>query len=51
MLKDNNFSYNDISEKTGVSLTHIYNINTGNRRKISGLSYPIRPQYTKGTKG
>ena len=29
MLKDESYSYQDIINKTGVSMTHIYNINTG----------------------
>lgn len=32
MLKDESYSLTDISKKTGVSLTHIYNINVGQRR-------------------
>ena len=37
--------------KTGVSLTHIYNINTGKRRRQENIVYPIRPSNVKGTKG
>ena len=37
--------------KTGISQTHIYNINMGYRRKRDYLIYPIRPSNTKGTKG
>jgi DNA invertase Pin-like site-specific DNA recombinase len=51
MLKDSNFSYNDIIKKTGLSLTHIYNINIGARRKQDNIVYPIRPKNTKGTRG
>lgn len=51
MLQDENFSYNDIKEKTGISLTHIYNINTGQRRAKQGLNYPIRKSNAKGSKG
>lgn len=51
MLKDLNNSYQDIIDKTGVSMTHIYNINTGERRKREGETYPIRPNNVKGTKG
>lgn len=51
MLKDESYSYNDIIEKTGISMTHIYNINTGKRRKRDNLEYPIRKSNTKGTKG
>ena len=51
MLKDESYSYKDIIEKTGISMTHIYNINTGKRRKRDDISYPIRTSNTKGTKG
>lgn len=51
MLKDESYSYNDIMAKTGISMTHIYNINTGARRKRNDLVYPIRKFNTKGTKG
>ena len=51
MLQDESYSYQDIINKTGISLTHIYNINTGKRRARSELNYPIRPSNTKGTKG
>lgn len=51
MLKDDSYSYKDIAEKTGVSLTHIYNINTGQRRKKDNINYPIRKSNIKGTKG
>lgn len=51
MLKDESFSFQDISNKTGVSLTHIYNINMGNRRKRDEINYPIRPNNAKGSKG
>ena len=51
MLKDESYSYKDILEKTGISMTHIYNINTGKRRKREDISYPIRESNTKGTRG
>ena len=51
MLKDESYSYNDIIAKTGVSLTHVYNINVGKRRKRDDIQYPIRPANAKGTKG
>lgn len=51
MLKKEEYSYKDISEKTGLSFTHIYNINTGARRPQDDISYPIRASNTKGTKG
>lgn len=51
MLKDESYSFQDIVDKTGVSMTHIYNINTGHRRKRDELIYPIRKSNVKGTKG
>ena len=51
MLQDESYSYKDIMNKTGISMTHIYNINTGKRRKKENISYPIRSSNTKGTKG
>lgn len=51
MLRDESYSYQDIINKTGISMTHIYNINTGKRRKRDNLNYPIRESNTKGTKG
>lgn len=51
MLKDYSYSYEDIMNKTGISMTHIYNINTGRRRKQEDIDYPIRPSTVKGTKG
>lgn len=51
LLKDENFSFNDIKDKTGLSLTHIYNINIGARRQQPNIVYPIRPSNTKGTQG
>lgn len=37
--------------KTGVSLTHIYQINIGRSRRQDNINYPIRKSNTKGTKG
>lgn len=51
MLLDDSYSYKDIMQKTGISMTHIYNINTGKRRKRDDLTYPLRSSNTKGTKG
>ena len=51
MLRDESYSYRDIIEKTGVSMTHIYNINAGHRRRRDDLKYPIRQSNLKGTKG
>ena len=41
----------EIANECGISLTHVYNINTGARRKREDLKYPIRDNKTKGTKG
>lgn len=51
MLQNEDFSYKDIQEKTGLSLTHIYNINVGKRRLQPNITYPIRKNNVKGTKG
>ena len=51
MLQNHENSFQDICDKTGVSMTHIYNINTGKRRKRDNITYPIRPNNIKGTKG
>jgi len=51
MLKDYENSYQDICDKTGLSMTHVYNINTGNRRKRDDIQYPIRPNNVAGTRG
>lgn len=51
LLKNTNLSFQKISEQTGFSITHIYNINTGKRRPIEGMKYPIRSNKEKGSKG
>lgn len=51
LLKDYENSYQDICNKTGLSMTHVYNINTGNRRKRDDIQYPIRPSNAAGTRG
>lgn len=51
MLKNEEYSYKDIMDKTGMSMTHIYNINIGARRPQTNQDYPIRKQNVKGTKG
>lgn len=50
-LKNTNKSFQDIANENKVSLTHVYNINIGARRKIDNLKYPIRDSKAKGTKG
>ncbi len=51
LLRDHSVKFEDISKQTGLSLTHIYNINSGERRRRSGENYPIRPSNAKGTRG
>lgn len=51
MLKNPDNTYKDICNKTGLSMTHIYNINSGNRRKQKYEKYPIRESNEKGTRG
>lgn len=51
MLKNPQISFPDISEKTGVSITHIHNINEGKRRPQENIEYPIRKSMQKGWKG
>ena len=51
LLKDHSIKFEDISKQTGLSLTHIYNINSGERRKRDSENYPIRPSNIKGTRG
>ena len=51
LLKDTTKTMQEIANECGISLTHVYNINTGARRKREDLKYPIRDNKTKGTKG
>ena len=51
LLKNTSTSFNQIKELTGMSLTHIYNINIGERRYQENLIYPIRPHNAVGTRG
>lgn len=41
-------SYKDISKKTGLSFSHIDNINTGKRRRLNDIKYPIRENQLGG---
>ncbi len=52
MLKDNQYSLPDIVRITGVSMTHVYNINLGIRRFRKDETYPIRDEsfLTRGQK-
>lgn len=51
LLKNSNLSFQQIANQCNVSLTHVYNINTGERRKRDNETYPIRSKLTKGTRG
>ena len=51
LLKNTSTSFNQIKELTGMSLTHIYNINIGERRYQENLIYPLRPHNAVGTRG
>ena len=51
LLRDTNMSFQEIAKECDVSLTHVYNINIGARRRRDGIKYPIRDNKTKGTKG
>ena len=51
LLKNTSLSILKISELTGISVTHIYNLNIGARRPKEEVDYPIRPQKIKGNKG
>lgn len=46
MLADNNFSYEKISQITGLSVQYLYLINMGKYRYNPDISYPIR-KYNK----
>ena len=51
LLKDTNKTFQEIANECNISLTHVYNINTGQRRRRDDLIYPIRSNKEKGTKG
>lgn len=51
LLQNTTVSFQKIKEITGLSFTHIYNINIGERRFREDINYPIRPKNTVGTKG
>lgn len=52
LLKETNFSFPKISQLTGLSITHLYNLNIGLRRRDDNLKYPLRNEeyLTKGQK-
>lgn len=51
LLRDETISFPEISKLTGLSITHIYNLNAGFRRPQEGIEYPIRKKTVKGNKG
>lgn len=51
LLKNTTMSFQQIKEITGMSITHIYNINIGERRFRKDIEYPIRSSKAVGTKG
>ena len=51
LLKNTTLSFQEIADECQISLTHVYNINTGQRRKRDNIKYPIRSPLTKGTRG
>lgn len=51
LLKNTNLSFQEIADQQDLSLTHIYNINIGARRKRENIEYPIRKSNEKGCKG
>lgn len=48
LLKNSTLSFQEIANECQISLTHVYNINTGNRRKRDNIDYPIRSHLAKG---
>ena len=51
LLKNSTKTLQEIADECDLSLTHVYNINIGARRKRDNESYPIRDNKTKGTRG
>lgn len=51
LLHNSSLSFNQIKDITGMSLTHIYNINIGERRFKEDIKYPIRDKNAVGSKG
>lgn len=51
LLKNTTMPFQEIAKECNISLTHVYNINIGQRRKRDNLTYPIRSSLEKGTKG
>lgn len=51
LLKNTTKTLQEIAKECGLSMTHVYNINIGARRKRDNITYPIRDNKTKGTRG
>ena len=51
LLKNSTLSFQEIADKCEISLTHVYNINIGERRKRDDIKYPIRSNKQKGCRG
>ena len=51
LLKNTTLSFQKIADECQISLTHVYNINTGQRRKRDNIEYPIRSSLAKGARG
>lgn len=51
LLKNTSKTFQEIADECEISITHVYNINTGQRRKRDNLQYPIRSPLAKGNRG
>lgn len=51
LLKNTSMTFQEIANECDISLTHVYNINTGQRRKRDNIEYPIRSSLAKGNRG
>lgn len=51
LLKNTSMTFKEIAKECDISLTHISNINTGQRRKRDNIKYPIRKTNSKGSRG
>ena len=52
LLKNSNFSFSEISKTTELSMTHLFNLNWGLRRRKENIIYPLRGKeyLTRGRK-
>lgn len=51
LLKNTTKTFQEIADECDISLTHVYNINVGLRRKRDDIQYPIRDNKAKGSRG